>query len=164
MQKLLDSWDNLDKLYRDASSSLTTLERSHCFTMSELEHQRDELKISQNEVSRLSRSLSSKDSIIKELRASKKLVLQELEVARRNMEAAYRDIKVLEDNHAIMKAWWDNAMDKVVRASRILMKRPGVAVPDDIVADVLATSGTSSNLSASGEPVDKVPREDAPAQ
>jgi hypothetical protein len=37
MQKLLDSQDNLDKLYRDASVSLTTLERSHCFTMSELE-------------------------------------------------------------------------------------------------------------------------------
>jgi hypothetical protein len=44
------------------------------------------------------------------------------------------------------------------------MKRPGVVVPDDIVADVLAASATSSNPSASGEPVDKVPRENAPAQ
>ena len=43
------------------------------------------------------------------------------------------------------------------------MKRPDVVVLDDIVADVLAASGTSSNLSASGEPADKVPREDAPA-
>jgi chromosome segregation ATPase len=111
MQKLLDSRDNLDKLYRDASSSLTTLERSHCFTMLELECHRDELKISQDEVSRLSRALSSKDSIIRELLASKKLVLQELEVAHRNMEATHHDIKVLEDDHAIMKAWWDKAMD-----------------------------------------------------
>ena len=29
-------------------------------------------------------------------------------------------------------------MDKVVRAGRILMRRPGVAVPDDIVANVKA--------------------------
>jgi hypothetical protein len=46
MQKLLDSRDILDKLYRDASVSLTTLERSHHFTMSELKRHRDELKIS----------------------------------------------------------------------------------------------------------------------
>ena len=83
MQKLLDSRDSLDKLYRDASVSLTTLERIHRFTMSELERHRDELKISQDEVSRLGRSLSSKDSIIRELRALKKLVSKELEVARR---------------------------------------------------------------------------------
>ena len=51
MRKLLDSRDNLDKLYRDASVSLTTLERSHHFTMSELDRHRDELKVSQNEVS-----------------------------------------------------------------------------------------------------------------
>jgi hypothetical protein len=69
MQRLLDSRDILDKLYQDANSSLTTLERSHRFTMAELERKRD--------VSKLSKSLSSKDSIIKELRASKKLVSQE---------------------------------------------------------------------------------------
>jgi chromosome segregation ATPase len=139
MQKLLDSRDSLDKLYRDASVSLTTLERSNRFTMSELERHRDELKISQNEVSRLGRSLSSKDSIIRELRALKKLVSKELEVARRDAEAARRDINVLEDDRAIMKAWCDKAMDKAVRAGRILMKRPDIVVPDDIVDDVCHT-------------------------
>jgi hypothetical protein len=132
--------------------------------MSELERQRDELKISQYEVSRLSRSLSLKDPIIRELRILKKLVSQELEVARRDVEASHHDIKVLEDDRAIMKAWCDKAMDKAIRAGRILMKRPGVVVPDDIVVDVLVASGTSSNPSASGDPADKVPREDAPAQ
>jgi hypothetical protein len=44
MQKLLAYRNNLDKLYWDASSSLTTLERSHCFTMEELERKRNELK------------------------------------------------------------------------------------------------------------------------
>jgi hypothetical protein len=62
------------------------------------------------------------------------------------------------------KAWCDKAMDKAVRAGRILMTRPSVVVPDDIVADVLAMSPTSSNPSASGDPAGKVPREDAPAQ
>jgi hypothetical protein len=37
-----------------------------------------------------------------------------------------------------MKAVCDKAMDKVVLAGRILMRRPGVVVPEDIVADVLA--------------------------
>jgi hypothetical protein len=62
------------------------------------------------------------------------------------------------------KVWYDKAMDKAVRAGRILMKRHGIVVPDDIVADVLAALATSSNPSASGDPADKVPREDAPAQ
>jgi hypothetical protein len=64
--------------------------------MSELDHHRDELKVSQNEVSQLNRLLSSRDSIIGEMRASKKLVSQELEIA-------CRDIKVLEDDRGIMK-------------------------------------------------------------
>jgi hypothetical protein len=55
MRRLLDSRDSLDKLYRDASGSHTTLERSIRFTMSELDRHRDELKVSQNEVSRLNR-------------------------------------------------------------------------------------------------------------
>jgi hypothetical protein len=46
MRRLLDSRDSLDKLYCDASSSLTTLDRSHRFTMSELDHHRDELRVS----------------------------------------------------------------------------------------------------------------------
>jgi chromosome segregation ATPase len=110
MRRLLDSHDSLDKLYCDASGSLTTLERSHHFTMSELDRHRDELKVSQNEVSRLNRLLSSRDSVIRELHASKKHVSQELEIARRN-------IKVLEDDCGIMKALCDKAMDKAVRLS-----------------------------------------------
>jgi hypothetical protein len=48
---LLASCDNLDILFRDASNSLTIPERSHRFTMSELDHHRDELRASQAEVS-----------------------------------------------------------------------------------------------------------------
>jgi hypothetical protein len=70
--------------------------------MSELDRHRDELKVSQNEVSQLNRLLSSRDSLIRELRASKKLVSQELEIAR-------RDIKVLEDDRGIMKALCDKS-------------------------------------------------------
>ena len=121
--------------------------------MLELDRHRDELKVSHNEVSRLNMLLSSRDSIIRELRASKKLVSQELEIAR-------RDIKVLEDDRGIMKAM----CDKAVRAGRILMKRHGVLVPEDIVADVLAASVGMSKPSPSGDRTDEVPCENAPAQ
>jgi hypothetical protein len=53
-------------------------------------------------------------------------------------------------------------MDKVVWASHILMKRPGVVVPDDIIVDVLAGSGTSTKAPASGDPTDIVSLENAP--
>jgi hypothetical protein len=82
-------------------------------------------------VFRLGKLLSSKDYVIKELRASKKLVTQELEAARLN-------IKALEDDRVVMKAMCDKAMDKDVRTGRILMRRPGVVVLEDIIADVLA--------------------------
>jgi hypothetical protein len=36
---LVASRDNLDRLYRDSSNSLTILERSHRFTMEELDNQ-----------------------------------------------------------------------------------------------------------------------------
>jgi hypothetical protein len=49
--------------------------------MSNLDHHRDELWASQTKVSRLGKLQSSKDSVIKELRASEKLVTQELEAA-----------------------------------------------------------------------------------
>jgi hypothetical protein len=156
MQRLLDSHDSLDKLYCDASSSLTTLERSHCFTMLELDHHIDELRFSQTKVLWLNKLLSLKDSIIKELRASKKLVSQELEIA-------HRDIKVLEDDHGIMKAMCDKAMDKVVRVGQILMKIPGVVVLKDIVAGVLIASAGVSKPPSSGDPASKVPCENAPA-
>jgi hypothetical protein len=44
-------------------------------------------------------------------------------------------------------------MDKAIRAGRILMRRPGVAVPDDIVADVKATRDASSHPSSSIAPL-----------
>jgi hypothetical protein len=52
--------------------------------------------------------VSSKDSIIKDLCASKRLVAQELEVAR-------LATKVVEDNCASLKAQRDKAMDKAIR-------------------------------------------------
>jgi chromosome segregation ATPase len=154
---LLASRDNLDRLYRDASNSLTILERSHRFTMSDLDHHRDELRASQTEVSQLGKLLSSKDSVIKELHASKKLVMQELEAARLN-------IKALEDDCVVMKAMCDKAMDKAVHAGRILMRRHGVVVPEDIVADVLAAPAVMSRPSSSATPAAKASCKNAPTQ
>jgi enamine deaminase RidA (YjgF/YER057c/UK114 family) len=89
--------------------------------------------------------LSTKDSTIKELRASKKLVTQEL-------EAAGLTIKALEDDRVVLKAMHD----KAVRAGRILMRRPGVVVPDDIVADVMAAHEAASRPSSSVAPAKDV--------
>jgi hypothetical protein len=105
--------------------------------MSDLDHHRDELRASQSEVSRLGKLLSAKNSVIKELRASKKLVTQKLEATRLN-------IKALEDDRVIMKAMCDKSMVKVVRVGQILMRRPSVVVPEDIVADVLAAPAVVS--------------------
>ena len=88
---------------------------------------------------------SSKDSIIKDLRASKRSVAQELEATR-------LATKVAEDNCTALKAQRDKAMDKAIRAGRILMRRPGVVVPDDIVANVKATPDASSRPSSSIAP------------
>jgi hypothetical protein len=129
------SRDNLDRLYCGASNSLTILEKSHRFTMSELDHHRDELRASQTEVSRLGKLLSSEDSVIKELRASKKFVMQEL------------------------KAMCDKAMDKVVHTGRILTRRPGVVVPED----VLAAPAGMSKPSSSATPPDEASCKNAPA-
>jgi hypothetical protein len=139
---LITSRDNMDRLYRDAGNSLTILERSHRFTMSDLDHHHHELQASQDEVLRLGQLLSTKDSAIKELHASKKLVAQEL-------EAAQLAVKTLENNYVILKTQRDKAMDKVVRAGRILMRRPGVVVPDDIVADVRAALDATDYPSSS---------------
>jgi hypothetical protein len=127
------------------ANSLTILERSHRFTMSDLDHHRRELQVSQDEVMRLRQLVSSKDSIIKDLRASKKLVAQELEAAR-------LATKVSEDNCAILKTQRDKAMDKAIRVGRILMRRPGLVVPDDIIADVKVAPDASSRPSSSIAP------------
>jgi hypothetical protein len=84
--------------------------------------------------------LSTKDSTIKDLRASKKLVTQELEAAQ------------LADNCVVLKAQRDRAMDKVVRAGWIFMRRPGVVVPDDIVVDVKVVPDATSHPSSSIAP------------
>jgi hypothetical protein len=113
--------------------------------MADLDHHHHELQVSQDEVLRLRQLVSSKDSIIKDLRASKRSVVQELETAR-------LAAKVAEDNSTILKAQHDKAMDKVIRAGWILMRRPGVVVPDDIVADVKAAPDSSSRPSSSVAP------------
>ena len=61
-------------------------------------------------------------------------------------------VKTSEDNCAILKAQRDKAMDKAIRAGRILMRRRGVIVPDDIVADVNAAPDSSSRPSSSVAP------------
>jgi hypothetical protein len=43
-------------------------------------------------------------------------------------------------------------MDKAIRTGRILMRRAGVIVPDDIVADVNAAPDSSSRCSSSVAP------------
>jgi hypothetical protein len=144
-QALTASRDNLDRLYRDASNSLTILERSHRFTMADLDHHRHELQVSQDEILRLRQLVSSKDSVIKDPHASKRSVTQELETAR-------LAAKVAEDNCAILKTQRDKAMDKAIRAGQILMRRHGAVVPDDIVADVKAAHDASSRPSSSIAP------------
>jgi hypothetical protein len=134
---------------------LTILERSYYFTMSDLDHHRDELRASQAEVSRLGKPLSTKDSVIKEMCASKKLVTQELEVAR---------LKALEDEHVVMKVMCGKAMDKAIRAGKILMRRSGVVVPEDIVVDVLATPVVACRPSSSATPAAEASCKNAPAQ
>jgi hypothetical protein len=135
-------------LYPDASNS---------FTISDLDHHRHELQVSQDEVLRLGQLLSTKDSTIKDLRASKKLVAQELEAAR-------LAVKALEDNCTVLKAQRDKAIDKAIRARRILMRRPGVVVPDDIVADVKAAPDASSRPSSSVAPVKDIASKDVSMQ
>jgi hypothetical protein len=109
--------------------------------MIDLNHHRHELQVSQDEILRLRQLVSSKDSVIKDLRASKRSVAQELEAAR-------LAAKVAKDNCALLKAQRDKAMDKAIHTGRILMRRPGVVVPDDIVADVKATPDASSHPSS----------------
>jgi uncharacterized protein YhaN len=142
---LATSRDNLDKLYRDASNSLTILERSHRFTREELDNHCYKLQESLDDVIRLRQLVSTKDTVIKDLRASKKSVAQELETAR-------LAVKAVEETSATLRAQRDKAMDKAIRVGRILMRRPGVVVPDDIVADVNAAPDSSCRPSSSVAP------------
>jgi chromosome segregation ATPase len=133
--------DNLDKLYRDASNSLTILERSHRFTREELDNHCYKLQESLDDVIRLRQLVSTKDTVIKDLRASKKSVAQELETTRLAVKAA-------EETSPTLRAQRDKAMDKAIRAGWILMRRPSVVVPDDIVADVNVAPDSSSRPSS----------------
>jgi hypothetical protein len=142
---LVTSRDHLDRLYRDSSNSLTILERSHRFTREELDNLRYKLQESLDDVIRLRELILAKDVVIKNLRASKKSVAQELETAQ-------LVVKVAEETSATLRAQRDKAMDKAIRAGRILMRRPGVIVPDDIVADVNAAPDSSSRPSSSVAP------------
>jgi hypothetical protein len=58
---LVTSRDNLDRLYRDSSNSLTILERSHHFTREELDNHRYKLQESLDDVIRLRQLISTKD-------------------------------------------------------------------------------------------------------
>jgi chromosome segregation ATPase len=142
---LAASRDNLDRLYRDSSNSLTILERSHRFSMEELNNLRYKLQESLDDVIRLRELISAKDVVIKNLRASKKSVTQEL-------EAAQSAVKIAEETSNTLRAQRDRAMDKAIRAGRILMRRPGVVVPEDIRADVNAAPDSSSRPSSSTAP------------
>ena len=113
--------------------------------MEELDNQRCRLQESADEVTRLKQLISAKDAIIKELRASKKSIVQELETAR-------LAAKAVEETSVTLRAQRDRAMDKAIRAGRILMRRPGVVVPEDIRADVNAAPDSSSRPSSSVAP------------
>jgi hypothetical protein len=125
--------------------------------MSDLDHHHHELQVSQDEVLWLGQLLSTKDSTIRDLRASKKLVTQELEVTRLAVKAS-------EENCAVLKAERDKAKDKAVRAGWILMRRPSIVVPDDIVADVKAMPDASSHPSSSVAPVKDIANKDVSMQ
>jgi hypothetical protein len=89
--------------------------------------------------------ISAKDPAIKELRASKKSIAQELETAQ-------LAVKVAEETSVTLRDQRDRAMDKAIRAVRILMRRPGVIVHDVIRADVNAAPDSSSRPSLSVAP------------
>ena len=89
--------------------------------------------------------ISAKDAAIKELRASKKSIAQELETAQ-------LAAKFAEETSITLSGQRDRAMDKAIRAGRILMRRPGVVVPEDIRADVNVVADSSSRPSPSVAP------------
>jgi hypothetical protein len=90
-------------------------------------------------------TISAKDATIKGLRVSKKSIAQELETAQ-------LAAKVAEETAVTLQAQRDKAMDKAIRAGRILMRRPDVVVPEDIKADVHAAPDSSNHPSSSVVP------------
>jgi hypothetical protein len=116
--------------YKDAVSDLITLRNSHNLTMPKLDKRRGELYLLQESVDELHESLSSKDSTIKELQALSRSQAKKLEVLEYNID-------ILKNECKLLKASLDKAMDKVIRAVRLLMMKPDVIVPEDIVTDEL---------------------------
>ena len=72
--------------------------------MEDLDNHRYKLQESMNDMIRLRQLVLSKDSIIKDLRASKRSVVQKLETARLAVKAA-------EDTSATLRVQRDRAMD-----------------------------------------------------
>jgi hypothetical protein len=110
--------------------------------MLDLDRHHHKMQVSQDEVQQLGQQLSTKDLAIKDLRASKKLIAQELETARLAVKAS-------EDSCVVLRAQRAKAMDKAIRVGRILMRRPDVVVPNDIFADIKAAPDASSRPSSS---------------
>jgi hypothetical protein len=92
--------------------------------MEDLDNHRYKLQESLDDMIRLRQLVSSKDTIIKDPK----------------------------ETSATLRAQRDKAMDKAIRAGQILMRRPGVVVPDDIVADVNVALDSSSRPSSSVAP------------
>jgi hypothetical protein len=63
-----------------------------------------------------------------------------------------------------LKAQRDKAMDKAICAGWILMRRPSIVVPDDIVADVKVAPDASSRPSSSIAPVKDIAGKDVSMQ
>jgi hypothetical protein len=61
-------------------------------------------------------------------------------------------VKVAEETSITLRAQRDRAMDKAIRAGRILMRRPGVVAPKYIRDDVNAAPDSSSRPSSSVAP------------
>ena len=55
-------------------------------------------------------------------------------------------------------------MDKAIRARQILMRRPGVVVPEDIVTNVVVAPDAASRPSSSVAPADDASYKNTPAQ
>jgi hypothetical protein len=93
-------------------------------------------------VDELHESLSSKDSAIKELRVVSRSQANKMEVLEHN-------VSVLKNDDKLLKASRDQAMDKVIHADRLLMKKHDVVVLEAIVTDVLFTLSVDARISLS---------------
>jgi hypothetical protein len=120
-------------------SDLTTLRNSHNLTMAELDKKRSELSLLQESVDELHESLSSKDSIIKELRALSRSQVKKMEILEHNVGVLKNDCKLLTASR-------DKAMVKVIHDSRLLMKKLDVIVPEDIVTDVMSMPNVEARI------------------